>query len=148
MSQVRRLAAAVLLILIVPSLALAAMPLRYCLGSAGHQAIEFVIDGIAHGGSHASHEEALDDVADCYAGGRSTVFVDEIKCTDKSIIDSASAPPAIDLKQLLSASIVMQTSASFVAPPRPRSHSESRCFQCDLVVDPRIEVRRTTVLLI
>lgn len=148
MSRVRRLAAAVLLILIVPSLALAAMPLRYCLGSAGHQAIEFVIDGIAHGGNHASHEEALDDRADYYAGGRSTVFVEETKCIDKSIVDPASAPPPLDLKQLLSASIVTQISTPFAAPPSAPLRLESRCFDCDHVLDPRILAHRTTVLRI
>lgn len=148
MSRVRRLTAAVLLILIVPSLAFAAMPLRYCLGSSGHQAIEFVIDGIAHGGSHASHEQALDDADECIAVDQSTVFADEAKCIDKSLMGVASSPPAIDLKQLLTAGFIVQAAVFPLPPPAPIVRAQSRFIERNHVVDPSIQARRTTVLLI
>lgn len=148
MIHIRRLAAAFLLILMVPSLALSAMPLRYCVGPWGHQAIEFVIDGVAHGGSHASHSQAAQDVEGC--DDASTVeFSDVDKCIDTALMDTASAPPSVDLKQLPLSGLFAQLSLATIAPStvvldRPSISNGQR----HLHVDPRIALRRTVVLLI
>lgn len=148
MSRIRRLAASFLIVLLVPSLALAATPLRYCVGPSGHQALEFVIDGVSHSGNHASHSQSSQDVDDCNDPG-GIAFLDPEKCTDTALMDTASAPPSVDLKHLSVSSLFAQP--SFVAPAistdgvRKPSISNGRQHQ---LVDPRIAIRRTTVLLI
>lgn len=147
MSRARTLAAFVLLLLMVPSLVLAAMPLRYCIGSSGHHAIEFVLDGVSHSGDHESHGQVAHEPAGC--AGTTDAFADGEKCTDRALMDTVSAPPtALDLKLLplsISADLLplhevpssISVSERVGAPDRYRSQT-----------DPRIEVRRTVVLLI
>lgn len=147
MSCIRQLAAAFLLVLMVPSLVLAALPLRYCVGPSGHQAIEFVIEGVSHSGADTSHASAAQAGGDGCDGA--SVFADSEKCTDKALMDTASSPPSVDLK-LLSLTAVLATALALppalpvlsplqtvVAPSRDHPH-----------VDPRMEIRRSVVLLI
>jgi hypothetical protein len=149
MSRSRRLAASVLFILMVPSLVLAATPLRYCMGPSGHQALEFVVDGVAHSGSHASHGQTVQDVDGCNGAASSSAFVDGGKCIDRALMDTASAPPSVDLKLLPLSGLFGQV---FVPPPAALSVSLVQGFvpfdRLRQHADPRMEVRRTVVLLI
>lgn len=146
MSQARRLTASVFLILMVPSLVLAALPLRYCIGPSGHQAIEFVIEGVSHGGADASHAQVAQPDDGCEV---TAAFADSEKCTDKALMDTASPPPSIDLK-LLSLTAVLATTLAL--PPAPPALSLRQTIAApsrdDRYVDPRMEIRRTVVLLI
>jgi hypothetical protein len=124
---------------------LAALPLRYCIGPSGHQAIEFVIQGVSHGGVDASHTQVAQNDDGCEGVA---VFADSEKCTDKALMDTASPPPSVDLK-LLSLTAVLATLA---LPPFPPTlsllHTVAAPIRDDRHVDPRMEIRRTVVLLI
>lgn len=130
----------------VPSLMLAALPLRYCIGPSGHQAIEFVIEGVSHGGADASHALAAEDDDGCDGA---SVFADTGKCTDKALMDTASSPPSVDLK-LLSLTAVLATALAL--PPAPPALSPLQTLAAPSRdhrdVDPRMEIRRSVVLLI
>lgn len=148
MSRIRRLAASFLIVLLVPSLALAATPLRYCIGPSGHQALEFVIDGISHSGNHASHGHSSQDADDCSDAG-STAFLDAERCTDTALMDTASAPPVVDLKHLSVSSLFAQP--LFVMPAASADELRGSLIANShkpQLVDPRVAIRRTTVLLI
>jgi len=148
MSRIRRLAASFLIVLLVPSLVLAATPLRYCIGPSGHQALEFVIDGVSHSGNHASHGQSSQDVDGC-DDPTGIAFLDPEKCRDAALMDTASAPPSVDLKQLSVSALFAQLSFVTPAPFTDDAHrpSISNGHRHQLV-DPRIALRRTTVLLI
>lgn len=146
MSRARRLAASVLLLLLVPSMVLAALPLRYCIGPSGHQAIEFVIEGVSHGGADASHTQVaqLDDGCEGVA-----IFADAGKCTDKALMDTASPPPPVDLKLLSLTAVIATTLALPPLPPALSIHQTVAApIRDDRHLDPRMEIRRTVVLLI
>lgn len=148
MNRARRLAASVLLLVMVPSLALAAMPLRNCIGPSGHQAIEFVIDGVLHSGNHESHEQAAHDPVGC--AGEVDAFADGEKCTDKALMDTVSAPPtAPDLKLLPAFAVAIPVRVQFLSRSGLSAGDGLAVFnRHQTQVDPCIEVRRTVVLLI
>lgn len=150
MSLTRRLSAVVLLIVMVPSLVLAAMPVRYCVGPSGHQALEFVIEGVSHGGSHESHERAAFQADDCDTPDSvAAVFADEEKCTDKSLMDTASSPPSVDLKLLPLAGLIAPSFVPASTFSLPSSDQGPASFEpLYRHVDPRVSVRRSVVLLI
>ena len=149
MNYARRIAATILLIVMVPALVIAAIPVRYCIGPSGHQALEFVVDGIAHGGNHASHRTFAQDALHCDGANSAGLFADEGRCTDKPLMDTASAPPSVDIKLLPLTHLLAQ--APTTVPVLSLSHlaqnslSPSRRQQ---QVDPRVDLRRTVVLLI
>ena len=145
MSLAKRLTVVALLIAMLPSLVLAAMPFKYCTALAGHYALEFVIGGVLHGGSHASHRDqatlaAVDD--DC---GQAISIAGERGCSDTELVQLAPAPfmPQVEIPLLptlpapivpLPTAITQNASPSTtVDQPRP---------------DPRISMRRTVVLRI
>ena len=146
MSRTRRLAASVLLLLLVPSMVLAALPLRYCIGPSGHQAIEFVIEGVSHGGADASHLQAAQADDGCEGVD---AFAESEKCTDKALMDTASPPPSVDLKLLSLTAVIATTLALPPLPPTLSIHQTVAApIRDDRHVDPRMEIRRTVVLLI
>lgn len=98
MSLFRRFAAALIAITLVPMQVLAAMPILYCVAPGGHHALEFVIEGIAHGGHHASH--GSQEVSEDCNSGR---VLEAPGCIDRALLDAVSfvasdhqpIPPAI-----------------------------------------------------
>lgn len=104
MLHLRQLAAALLVTLMVPSFVLAAMPIRYCMSPAGHHALEFVLDGVEHGGEHSSHPRSVDH--DGGPAGVQTPHIGEVSCTDSALIDSVTPtgpnPQEVPLPALLS----------------------------------------------
>lgn len=149
MNYARRIAATILLIVMVPALVVAAIPVRYCIGPSGHQALEFVVDGVVHGGSHASHRTFTQDALDCDGANGAGLFADEGRCTDKPLMDTASAPPPVDLKLLPLTHLLAQAPITLAVISQSHlnqnSLSPSRRQQ---QVDPRVDLRRTVVLLI
>lgn len=148
MSLARRFVAAVLLVVMVPSLVLAATPVRYCVGPSGHRAFEFVIDGVSHGGNHLSHGSVTQDAAECDDGGAIFAVVDEGKCNDNALMDTASPPPIVELKFISLSALLAQVSIPtdllspllFEREPTAVAHHPQ--------IDPRIGERRTIVLRI
>jgi hypothetical protein len=122
---------------------------RYCIGPSGHQALEFVVDGIAHGGNHASHGTFTQDALDCDGANGSGLFADEGRCTDKPLMDTASAPPPVDLKLLPLTHLLAQ--APITLAVLSQSHLNQNSFspgRRQQQVDPQVDLRRTVVLLI
>ncbi|WP_072385474.1 hypothetical protein [Hyphomicrobium sp. CS1BSMeth3] len=144
MSFTRHLIAFVLLLVLVPSLVLAAMPIKYCASSAGHQSLELVIGSIAHGGHDASHADTTDkaiNVDDC---GVALSRVEEDRCRDSELMNLAPAPGMLQLE------VPEQPVAQHQVPQLsdiPSCHSMPVAFS-RLGPDPRMSAHRTTVLRI
>lgn len=150
MNYTRRIAATILLIVMVPALVIAAIPVRYCIGPSGHQALEFVVDGIAHGGNHASHRTSTQDALDCDGANGADLFADEGRCTDKPLMDTASAPPPpVDLELLPLTHLLAQAPIALAVLSLSHLNQNSLSpSRRQLQVDPRVDLRRTVVLLI
>lgn len=143
MSYVRRLAAIVLLLSIVPSLVLGGVPVMYCADKAGHQALEVVLEGVAHGGEHSVPRNA----SSLQGSGRQAVVVFENNgCTDTALMDVAAAPVTQEVKflplPLPAGQLPRDAAAQPVIPAvSPQGAMASR-------LDPRMDARRTMVLRI
>lgn len=72
---------------------LAAIPVKYCKTSMGqHHALEFVIDGVSHGGNHVSHPHG-DAVSAAHFDDRSvTALVENEACNDTALMQIAPTP--------------------------------------------------------
>ena len=77
------------------------------------------------------------------------VFADSEKCTDKALMDTVSPPPSVDLK-LLSLTAVLATTLTLppLQPSLSLHQTVAAPIRDDRHVDPRMEIRRTVVLLI
>jgi len=108
---------------------------------------EIVADrAVSHGGADASHTQVaqLDDGCEGVA-----IFADAGKCTDKALMDTASPPPSVDLKLLSLTAVIATTLALPPLPPTLSIHQTVAApIRDDRLVDPRMEIRRTVVLLI
>lgn len=144
MSFTRRLIALVLLLALAPSLVLAAMPVKYCASSAGHQSLEVVIGSIAHGGHDASHRDLIDELTNLDDCGLTLSHAEEQGCRDSELVNLAPAPSMtqLDLPELSVARIVAPEFSHLGA-----RHSLSITFR-RFSPDPRLTARRTTVLRI
>lgn len=145
----RRIFVAALLIILTPSLVLAGMPVRYCVGPTSHRALEFVVEGIVHGGSHDSHEDYGRKHADDGNASDRALIADQESCDDRALMDTASVPPSIDFTQLpltaFLASAAVPVNSSMLSTG---SHVSSFPTFAHRVFDPCMRVRRTVVLLI
>lgn len=144
MTQARRLIAVLLLIASVPTLALAAMSVRLCNDAVRHQALEFVVEGVAHGGHKAAYHSASG-----VSGVEQAVQVaDDNGCADTSLVDSAFMPP-LGKMQLIPVPALQQHVAiskpSLVSPLF--SSVPTRAIRL-IRTDPRVSARYTVVLRI
>lgn len=86
MSALRKLALIMLLLAIAPAMVLSGMPVKHCASSAGqHQAIEFVLDGVSHGGDHDSHHQEHTFAADTADHCDTADLAEPQSCVDTSL---------------------------------------------------------------
>jgi hypothetical protein len=148
MSHARRIVAALLVIAMMPSTLLAAMPISYCVGPAGHQALEFVF-GSVHSGDHSSHDLVILKAVDCDITNTASFFVHEGKCTDRALIDTASTAPPLDVKRQSVSALVGHISVSGGALSQSALDRVTISYSYhQKLLDPRMNARRTVVLLI
>lgn len=147
MSVLRKLALTLLLIAIAPAMVLSGMPVKHCVSSAGeHQAIEFVINGVAHGGNHGSHhqEHAVEKTAFAKCG--TIALAEPQTCVDTSLTKLAPSFVAelefLKLPAITAASFPVVEPSDFAQSPLPVARTER------LRTDPRMSAHRITVLRI
>jgi hypothetical protein len=132
----------------VPSLVLAAMPVKYCVAAGGHRALEFVIEGVAHGGDHSSHDAELVPLSPLGDCAWPSVTASEGGCDDKSLMDLAAFSSAKLFEQQPLTAILHQS------PPACSTTSHASRPQSPLAggsaiqADPRLLAHRTVVLRI
>lgn len=144
MHHSRRLIAVLLLLAAVPSLALAAISVRYCKGTVQHQALEFVVDGVIHGG-HNPNSRAIVEYSAQLAQSQDVQSAQESGCDDVSLLDSAFMPPIGKLQLLPFAALTQHFPVS-----EPRLAASSSIFAPlrEVRTDPRVADRSTIVLRI
>lgn len=144
MHHVRRVIAVLLLIALVPTLALAAMSVRFCNNAVKHQALEFVVKGVAHSGHKATYRAATD-----VSGQEQAVqIVDDNGCTDISLVDSASMPPLGKMQLLPVPALQHHVSGPQLSLVPPLFSSVPIKAIRQVRTDPRISARYTIVLQI
>lgn len=148
MAFLRRIATAVLAVVLVPILVLAALPVRYCIGTGGHQALEFVLEGVFHGGAHGSHDGNTEVALLADNCAKSDVVVQEDGCDDRALMDAVFSVALGEPEQLSLPALRAQ-----VPPPTPPLQLKSasttpREREFAARSDPRLSMHGTVVLRI
>jgi hypothetical protein len=140
----QRAIAIIVLIVFTPASVLAGTPLRMCIGSDGHRAIEFVLTAEHH--SEAQHAQS----GDC--GPSERHVAPQPECTDSPLLSVAQKPnlaaqakftiPHDDLPAVASAPV------SFKLPVFADAPAEELYSATVLRRDSRLDALRTIVLLI
>lgn len=147
MSVLRKLALIMLLLAIAPAMVLSGMPVKHCASSAGqHQALEFVLDGVSHGGDHGSHHQGHAFAADPADLCKTADLAEPQSCVDTSLTTIAQSQ-AGEL-QLLALPATATPYHTAIEPDGAARVLVGVCQDGRLRVDPRMSAHRVTVLRI
>lgn len=137
----RRAIALVMLVVMLPASVLAAMPMRFCEGSDGHRALEFVVAGAHHvddqavqADGDADHDAAVTTGADC----RDTPIFGSLRLANRT--SDATQDHAFKSLAVLVAPAAVPTPQALRGASCPAPAKSTR-------VDPRLAAQRTVVLL-
>lgn len=148
MSLLRKFAVLMLVVALTPAMVLSAMPVKLCKAFDGqHQALEFVIDGVFHGGNHGSHHDGEAMRAAHFDECGVATLIEPDTCIDSDLTQLA-AVPATDLQFIelptLGNSPLPQLTAGEPRPFAAQHIADSGRQR----IDPRVSERRSTVLRI
>lgn len=147
MSVLRKLALIMLLLAIAPAMVLSGMPVKHCASSAGeHQALEFVLDGVSHGGDHGSHHQDHALTPDTADHCKTVGLVEPQSCVDTSLTTIAQSQP-VEL-QLVALPAMAAPFHTAIEPEGAARVLVGVYEDGRLRTDPRMSAHRVTVLRI
>jgi len=145
----RRLVALLLILFFVPASMLAAMPLSFCLGSDGHQAIEYVVQN-----DHGRAEVGLDPLITSGAEMLADVVgaVEHPECVDVALLSDARTDKRVsEIDEARLANVVPPCLLPRKFDAQAFAHTEPNPFalaSTERGVSPQLVTLRTTVLRI